>query len=192
MPFRLVALDEGPDILIDRDMVIVGRHPECDIRLDSIRISRRHCCLLRDRGGLLVRDLGSTNGIRINGLRVEKGRLRPHDELSIAHIRYRLEIASDWDGETVAGSSTLDRQRREPVSGSNPEPTPQPDMEEPIAAAVRRLLPAEVADRCQIQVIVKLPSDGPVSSLRDDQDRESTIPSTEPADSESHEISSAH
>jgi hypothetical protein len=40
---------------------------------------------------VVVRDLGSTNGIRINGMRVETGTLRPGDELSIAHIRYRLE-----------------------------------------------------------------------------------------------------
>jgi pSer/pThr/pTyr-binding forkhead associated (FHA) protein len=40
---------------------------------------------------VVVRDLGSTNGIRINGMRVETGRLKPGDELAIAHIRYRLE-----------------------------------------------------------------------------------------------------
>jgi pSer/pThr/pTyr-binding forkhead associated (FHA) protein len=44
---------------------------------------------------VVVRDLGSTNGIRINGERVETGRLRPGDELSIAHIRYRLEGEED-------------------------------------------------------------------------------------------------
>ena len=44
MPIRLVALDEGPDIPVDRAMVVVGRHPQCDARLDSIRVSRRHCC----------------------------------------------------------------------------------------------------------------------------------------------------
>jgi pSer/pThr/pTyr-binding forkhead associated (FHA) protein len=40
-----------------------------------------------------VRDLGSTNGTRINGQRVERGRLRPGDEISIGHTRYRLEAA---------------------------------------------------------------------------------------------------
>ncbi len=90
MPARLVALDEGPDIILDRTMVVVGRHPQCDARLDSLRVSRHHCCMTQDRGELVVRDLGSTNGIRINGQRVEMGRLRTGDELSIAHIRYRL------------------------------------------------------------------------------------------------------
>ena len=38
MPARLVALDEGSDIALDRSMVVVGRHPLCDVRLDSLRI----------------------------------------------------------------------------------------------------------------------------------------------------------
>src|SRR5262245_59245298 len=83
MALRLVALDEGTDIPVDRAMVIVGRHPQCDARLDSIRVSRRHCCMTPESGELIVRDLGSTNGIRINGQRVEEGRLRIGDELSI-------------------------------------------------------------------------------------------------------------
>src|SRR3981081_3167901 len=91
MPTRLVALDDGPDIALDRTMVVVVRHPQCDARLDSLRVSRHHCCMTQDQGDVVVRDLGSTNGIRINGQRVEVGRLRPGDELSIAHIRYRLE-----------------------------------------------------------------------------------------------------
>jgi pSer/pThr/pTyr-binding forkhead associated (FHA) protein len=74
-------------------MVMVGRHPQCDARLDSLRVSRRHCILTEDGGEVVVRDLGSTNGIRINGQRVERGRPRPGDEISIAHIRYRLEGA---------------------------------------------------------------------------------------------------
>ena len=92
---RFVAIDEGPDISLDRAMVVVGRHPDCDTRLDSLRVSRHHCCLARENDQVVVRDLGSTNGIRINGMRVETGRLRPGDELSIAHIRYRLEGAGD-------------------------------------------------------------------------------------------------
>ena len=89
----LRAVFDGPDIALDRAMVMVGRHPQCDARLDSLCVSRRHCILTADGGEVVVRDLGSTNGIRINGQRVERGRLRPGDEISIAHIRYRLEGA---------------------------------------------------------------------------------------------------
>ena len=106
MPVRLVALDEGPDILLDRAMVVVGRHPSCDTRLDSLRVSRQHCCMSQEKGEVTVRDLGSTNGIRINGQRVERGRLRHGDELSIAHIRFRLENGQGHE-QTIVESDGL-------------------------------------------------------------------------------------
>jgi pSer/pThr/pTyr-binding forkhead associated (FHA) protein len=100
---RLVAIDEGPDIALDRAMIVVGRHPACDARLESLRVSRHHCCMMVKDGEVVVRDLGSTNGIRINGQRVEMGRLKPGDELSIAHIRYRLDNGHDQTLADPAG-----------------------------------------------------------------------------------------
>jgi predicted component of type VI protein secretion system len=164
MPARLVALDEGPDIILDRAMVVVGRHPSCDTRLDSLRVSRHHCCMTHENGDVMVRDLGSTNGIRINGQRVEIGRVRPGDELSIAHIRYRLEngqghektiaeagglgiMARSSDGEDRIGS--VDARPADAVPLGN-------GGENAFAAAVRKLLPNGVADKCRIQVIVKM------------------------------------
>src|SRR5262245_33509296 len=88
----LVALNEGPDIPLGRDPLMVGRHPDCDVRLPSIRVSRRHCCMTEVDGEVSVRDLGSTNGTLINGRRVESGRLRRGDLLSIADLSYRLEV----------------------------------------------------------------------------------------------------
>jgi hypothetical protein len=90
-PVRLIALEEGPDIPVGPTPVIVGRDPWCDAWLDSIWVSRVHCCLTEGDGKVVVLDLGSVNGTRINGRRVELGRLRPGDELSIAHLRYRVE-----------------------------------------------------------------------------------------------------
>jgi pSer/pThr/pTyr-binding forkhead associated (FHA) protein len=91
MPARLVAMVGRADILVDRVMVVVGRHRHCDFRLVSPRVSRWHCCLTKVDGGIWVRDLGSTNGVGINGHRVVSGRLQPGDVLSIAHILYQLE-----------------------------------------------------------------------------------------------------
>src|SRR5690349_1570347 len=171
MPVRLVALDEGPDIPVDRTLVVVGRHPQCDARLDSIRVSRRHCCMSEDNGEVVVRDLGSTNGIRINGQRVEMGRLRPGDELSIAHIRYRLDSGEGHE-MTLADSSSrnqsLEVDPLEPLSplgltpvsddheNASPFPADGSSEENPLARAVRGLLPAGVAERCRIQVIVQM------------------------------------
>jgi len=173
MPVRLVALDEGPDIMLDRTMVVVGRHPNCDTRLDSLRVSRHHCCMTQESGEVVVRDLGSTNGIRINGQRVEIGRLRPGDELSIAHIRYRLENGQGHEqtiAEPAALGGVLGRNEGRgipppPIASVPPPPliaAPNEDDDNPLAAAVRRCLPAGLADKCRIQVIVQVPEDGPL------------------------------
>jgi pSer/pThr/pTyr-binding forkhead associated (FHA) protein len=175
MSARLVALDEGPDIVLDRAMVVVGRHPACDARLDSLRVSRHHCCMMQESGEVVVRDLGSTNGIRINGQRVEMGRLKPGDELSIAHIRYRLDNGQGHD-QTLAdpagvlppspaampGHSPRAHQmdlKNEPYSANKPPLNPFPPDENALAAAVRKILPSAVAEKCQIQVIVQMTGD---------------------------------
>jgi len=162
---RLVALDDGPDIQLDRAMVVVGRHPACDARLDSLRVSRHHCCMTHDDGAILVRDLGSTNGIRINGQRVEMGRLKPGDELSIAHIRYRLDDGLGHE-RTVAEASSAEALPAdlEPESSdgqcSPPPPFAGRVEEGALAAAVRKILPSSVADRCRIEVIVRVDEEG--------------------------------
>src|SRR5947208_9185773 len=134
MPARLLALDEGPDIPLDRAMVVVGRHPQCDARLDSLRVSRHHCCMTQDSGEVVVRDLGSTNGVRINGQRVEVGRLRPGDELSIAHIRYRLDTGMAH--EMTLADGTPQARRGDPEKRPEGPFAPMADLEEPLAAAV--------------------------------------------------------
>lgn len=91
MALTLRSLDGGLDIPINRPLILVGRHPRCHHRLDTIRGSRRHCCVARDGLELVVLDLGSTNGIRINGQRVEEGRVRVGDQFEIAHLCYVLE-----------------------------------------------------------------------------------------------------
>jgi hypothetical protein len=157
MPSRLVALDEGPDIPLDRAMVVVGRHPLCDARIDSLRVSRHHCCMMQDNGELVVRDLGSTNGIRINGQRVEMGRLRPGDELSIAHIRFRLE--NGIGHELTHFDAQVPSPPIEPPAGGGGVLPLNPPDDNRLAAAVRGLLPVGLAERCRIQVIVQLPEE---------------------------------
>src|SRR5262245_29388429 len=91
MSARLVSLDGHPDIVLNRTATLVGRHIHCDVRIDSARVSRRHCCLFSEGDHLVVRDLDSTNGTRVNGDRVAVARLAPGDELTIGPLRYRLE-----------------------------------------------------------------------------------------------------
>jgi predicted component of type VI protein secretion system len=90
---RFMSVDGYADFYIGQaPMVLVGSHPDCDIRIPSSRVSRFHCCLTRVDDQVLIRDLESTNGIRINGQRVKSGSLKAGDELAICYLCYRLQF----------------------------------------------------------------------------------------------------
>lgn len=90
MAARLVPLSTGPQIDVDRQIVVVGRSVTCDFVVESKKISRQHCCLALVSDKLIARDLGSTNGIRRNGKRVEEVALEIGDELTIGDIVFRV------------------------------------------------------------------------------------------------------
>jgi pSer/pThr/pTyr-binding forkhead associated (FHA) protein len=90
MPAHLLSLADGPSILLDKPILLFGRHEECDVQLNSKKVSRRHCVLAQVHDYLVIRDLGSTNGVRINGEKVAEGKLRPGDELQIGNFKYQV------------------------------------------------------------------------------------------------------
>lgn len=92
MAGQLITLSEGPDLPLDRPVLLVGRHAECDLQLNSSKISRRHCVIAMVNKKLMIRDLGSTNGVVINGHRVFEGQLYHGDELTIGNFRYRVSL----------------------------------------------------------------------------------------------------
>ncbi|MGQ0843896.1 MAG: FHA domain-containing protein [Sporichthyaceae bacterium] len=89
----LLIVQRGPDsgsrYLLDADAVTAGRHPDSDIFLDDVTVSRRHAQFLRlDSGGFCVRDVGSLNGTYVNRERIEEIVLTGGDEVQIG--KYRL------------------------------------------------------------------------------------------------------
>jgi pSer/pThr/pTyr-binding forkhead associated (FHA) protein len=95
MRAQLLPLDGGPPIDIDKDLVVVGRKEDCDVRLEHKSVSKMHCVLVKTDGLLLLRDLGSTNGTRVNGTRVRRAALLPNDQLSIAHYKFSIHLGPD-------------------------------------------------------------------------------------------------
>jgi pSer/pThr/pTyr-binding forkhead associated (FHA) protein len=74
--------------------VVIGRSRECDCVLAEPSVSRRHAVLRREDDRWLLRDLGSRNGTRVNGVRVlEATEVGPGDRVSFADSRYRLAEA---------------------------------------------------------------------------------------------------
>ncbi len=70
---------------VDRDSIIVGRGTECDLQVPDPRVSRQHCRFLRRNGELLVEDLGSRGGTRLNGRAVTTPtRLSDGDRLELS------------------------------------------------------------------------------------------------------------
>ncbi|GAB3728255.1 hypothetical protein GCM10028862_05580 [Luteimonas pelagia] len=70
--------------------VVVGRADDCTLRLDLPGLSRRHAKLTPNDQGVLVEDLGSTNGSFINGKRVQRAQAAPGDELAFDRVRFQL------------------------------------------------------------------------------------------------------
>src|SRR5207244_9684437 len=87
----LLAVRRGPNagarFLLDHDVTTSGRHPDSDIFLDDVTVSRRHAEFHREGGTFTLRDVGSLNGTYVNRERVESATLSNGDEVQIGKFR---------------------------------------------------------------------------------------------------------
>jgi predicted component of type VI protein secretion system len=107
MRAQLLPLDGGPPIEVHKELTLVGRKEDCDLRLDHKSVSKMHCVIVKTDGLLLVRDLGSTNGTRVNGQRVRRAALLPNDQLTIANFKFRVYLGPDAPGAVPAAAPVL-------------------------------------------------------------------------------------
>jgi pSer/pThr/pTyr-binding forkhead associated (FHA) protein len=77
----------GSRFLLDHDFTSVGRHPDSDIFLDDVTVSRRHAEFYRHGDGFTVRDVGSLNGTYVNRDRIEEAELFSGDEVQVGKFR---------------------------------------------------------------------------------------------------------
>lgn len=129
MAAHLLSLADGPSILLDKPILLFGRHEECDIQLNSKKVSRRHCVVAQVDDYLVIRDLGSTNGVKINGERVSEGRLRPGDEVQIGNFRY--QVCGDLLGRSQNTGPADDYKTIPPGSDSSYAPPARPASNHP-------------------------------------------------------------
>ena len=88
----LHPMGKGSQIVIDRAVILVGRAAECDAIIDfSSKISRMHCVLVQVDANYFIRDLGSLNGIRVNGEPVAKeAMLIQGAEVAMGDVMYQF------------------------------------------------------------------------------------------------------
>ena len=77
----------GARFLLDDDEVASGRHPDSDIFLDDVTVSRKHAVFRREGDTFVVRDVGSLNGTYVNRERIDEVALKTADEVQIGKFR---------------------------------------------------------------------------------------------------------
>ncbi len=90
---ELVPLGGGDPIPLLKRQLLVGRRESCDIVLRFANVSAHHCQLTINGGYWYVKDLGSKNGLKINGSRYTERRLDPGDTISLAKHTYEIQYA---------------------------------------------------------------------------------------------------
>ncbi len=95
MRIQLTPVNGGRPIELERELTLVGRQDECDLKLEDKSVSKLHCVLFCDGRQVMVRDLGSTNGTRVNGQRIRRSNLTTDDQLSVAGCVFRVTLIDD-------------------------------------------------------------------------------------------------
>jgi hypothetical protein len=93
MPAGSVRLADGRRISIGAQPLVLGRLPECAVVLNDPNVSRRHAEIRRRGSDVVVYDLGSTNGTRVNGVRVKEQLLNDGDEIEVGTSTVRFEAS---------------------------------------------------------------------------------------------------
>jgi pSer/pThr/pTyr-binding forkhead associated (FHA) protein len=87
----------GSRFRLDADLTTAGRHPDSDIFLDDVTVSRRHAEFYRRGGYFTVRDVGSLNGTYVNRERIEEAQLAGGDEVQIGKFRLLFLTSQNLD-----------------------------------------------------------------------------------------------
>ncbi len=93
LPAGSIRLTDGRRITIGAQSLVLGRLPECAVVLNDPNVSRRHAEIRRRGSDVLVVDLGSTNGTRVNGVRVKEQLLNDGDEIEVGTSTVRFEAS---------------------------------------------------------------------------------------------------
>ena len=97
----LIPAGGGDPIPLRKPVLIVGRRPSCDIVLDFPNVSSRHCEMAFMNGYWRVKDLNSSNGVKVNGQRVDEKFIQPGDSVAFGKHRFEIEYTPDPDAAPI-------------------------------------------------------------------------------------------
>ena len=109
---RLILSLRGRELdkfLVGQGKVVIGRSPECDIKIDNPAISRKHTSIEYDGEGYVVADLGSSNGTYVNGEALKAAtKLKPGDVIGIAKFELQFQDDSRSELDKMTGGLDLE------------------------------------------------------------------------------------
>ncbi len=149
MKAELVPANGDPPIRIVKDVTIVGRREFCDVQVDDPTLSKRHCILVKTDGLLILRDLATTNGTKVNGQRVRWAALLPNDKVTFGGYKVRVYMGSDgaaspsesFAKRALSASAPAAPTVQEPLGFSEPSPLSVPIVTVQAPAAERGVGP---------------------------------------------------
>ncbi len=151
-PRRLYLLVDGRVHVVAKDRFVIGRvSAQCDLAIIDANVSRQHCAIERREGIFYVTDLGSTNGVQVEGVRVDDHPIEHGQVLVLSG--HRIECSFEPPAlepvpvPVVAATSVrpTDVTGRLPTVPQEPEPEPEPELELDFEGRVEQRL-AAIAD----------------------------------------------
>lgn len=79
-------------IPLDQRVSIVGRRPDCDIRVPVLLVSRKHCRFVQDENQTTIQDLGSANGTFVNNERVMETQIKAGDVITVGSVHFTFQV----------------------------------------------------------------------------------------------------
>lgn len=148
---------------IARDMTVIGRREDCDLRIPLGEVSRKHCRLVRDGDTLKIEDLGSSNGTFLNARRVQEAMLSPGDSIQVGPVVFVLQIdgtppdeelspvtmdaaAGAASGSGMAGAAEGDLEELDPLEEAGAEEPLEEINDESAAPAAAQASAGDDAD----------------------------------------------
>jgi pSer/pThr/pTyr-binding forkhead associated (FHA) protein len=147
---------------LPRDVTVMGRREDCDLRIPLGEVSRKHCRLIADGDALKIEDLGSSNGTFVNGQRIQGSPVNPGDVIQIGPVMFVVQIdGAPTDEEIQAPTPAVVAPSPDPedtnmaVAAAAAARDPGPSVEEDLDDEVPSL-PAKHADNDQEDELVDL------------------------------------